>query len=217
MVRQARALPNLSICSSDSEPDTVPDDPTIAPISYDDLLSKARANLVPARSANIYEKHFEHFDTWMVGKGLLSSATTGENLAAYLESSSDAWAASTLWSRFSEIKKVLIKNFGLSPDLGLPTAVLKAKSATHVPKQSKVCILLNWCTLYSCFFLLSSFEVFTRYDSMYNSDNVLITNWVLLHENCFSIFCYFKRYHLLCFQQKMHQLHHQLIFESYAI
>jgi hypothetical protein len=134
-------MPNLRLVS-DSEADEAdgPSAESSAPpaASYDDLLASARANLVPSRSAEIYEKHFDHFVDWMTKKNLDARQTTGENLAAYLHDCSALWAASTLWSRFSAIKKVLVKNFGLSPDLGLPTAVLKAKSATHVAKQSKV-------------------------------------------------------------------------------
>jgi hypothetical protein len=149
----AQVLPNWSLTSDSEEsasdtPQAVvaaesPDEPqdileTAGQTSsrYDELLQAARNSMIPVRSAAVYEKHYSEFEKWMKDNGLQPSTTTGENLAAYVQHLSSSYAASTMWSRFSAVKKGLIKTFGASPDVALATAVLKAKAATHVPKKA---------------------------------------------------------------------------------
>ena len=43
-----------------------------------------------------------------------------------------------MFSRLSAVKKILLVEHNCSPDLSLPTALLKRKSETHLPKKSPV-------------------------------------------------------------------------------
>ena len=124
-------------------PDGSPNDAALAVPSpfagearYDNLLRAARASLVPERSSAIYEKYFQDFELWMKDIGKSITETDGMTLTAYLQDRSSKWAASTLWSRVSGIKKCLLAKHGLKVDTELSNAFMKRQSAKHRPKQA---------------------------------------------------------------------------------
>ena len=105
-------------------------------LRFQNLLNSARSSLVPAKSSAIYQKYFEDFEGWTKEMGRNIKETDGMVLTAYLQDRSSKWAASTLWSRVSGIKKCLLAKHGIKIDTELSNAFMKRKSADHRPKQA---------------------------------------------------------------------------------
>ena len=121
-------LPNLKL-TSDSEPS---EDDKIA-----ELSQSARKELIPQRSAAKYNKVFQDFHHFLADNGKSLSDATSECVLAYFYHSKDRYAASTLWSRLSCIKKNLVAE-GISIDVSQTTAFLKSLSREHKPAKASV-------------------------------------------------------------------------------
>lgn len=97
----------------------------------------ARLDLLPKKSAELYEKHYNMFMQWCNDKKINKYS---ENvLLAYFSTKAKNYKASTLWSMFSMIKATMMANnkvnIGTYSNL---IAYLKRQSKGYKPKKSMV-------------------------------------------------------------------------------
>ena len=118
-------LPNLRL-TSDSEPDEITA-----------MSQQAKMEMIPKKSAKIYSKVFQDFLHFLGDRGKSLQATDSDTVLAYFYDQKKKYAASTLWSRLSAIKKHLVAE-GIDVNLATTTSFLKSLSRHHLPKKASV-------------------------------------------------------------------------------
>ncbi|KAB0790004.1 hypothetical protein PPYR_15705, partial [Photinus pyralis] len=99
---------------------------------------EASGKLMPEKSRNRYEKELTAFNEWRakrVGEMVLSETV----VLAYVSGLSKVFNASSLWTKFSMLKKALIVNGNVDISrFGKVIAFMKAQNVNYVPKKSKI-------------------------------------------------------------------------------
>lgn len=108
----------------------------LTPPEMVEQATRATNNLLPAKSAKIYEKLYMEFINW---KDQNKASSFSENvLIVYFDQLSTKWKSSTLWKQYSILKLMLsIRHnidISLYPKL---QALLKRKGEGYKPKKSK--------------------------------------------------------------------------------
>ncbi|KAB0804760.1 hypothetical protein PPYR_01730 [Photinus pyralis] len=99
---------------------------------------EASGKLIPEKSRNRYEKELTAFNEWRakrVGEMVLNETV----VLAYVSGLSKVFKASSLWTKFSMLKKALIVNGNVDISrFGKVIAFMKAQNVNYVPKKSKI-------------------------------------------------------------------------------
>ena len=120
----------VTALESDSEQSCTP--PEVA-----DMAKEATACLLPDKSSGAYNKTYAAFLSWCRDNQMPTGRYTENVILAYISSLSSRYAASTLWSKFSMLRKTILA-LG-AHDVGrLPKveAFLKKLNKKHVVKKS---------------------------------------------------------------------------------
>lgn len=103
-----------------------------------ELVDKARSNVIPEKSKKLYEKQYIKFQDWKK-EMKLGSETTEAHLLAYFQQLSENYAPTTLWATYTKLKAMLsLKEYrDISKFLEL-RCFLKNKGKKHIPKKAMV-------------------------------------------------------------------------------
>lgn len=109
------------------------------PESFLKKAADASNNLLPQISCNRYEDEYKKFCEWLKEENIEVSQVVDDVLLVYLSEKSNNFKPSTLWSRFSMIKKCLQvkENIDVS-SFPKTMAFLKKQSTGYVPKKASV-------------------------------------------------------------------------------
>lgn len=108
------------------------------PVQILEAAPEATLNLLPSKSRKIYEKAYDDFAKWCLGKGVLQHYS--ENvLLAYFSENSKRLKSSTLWSQYSMLKATIsVKNNTDISKYPRLIAFLKRQAEGYKPKKSKI-------------------------------------------------------------------------------
>ncbi|KAL7287218.1 hypothetical protein TKK_0018649 [Trichogramma kaykai] len=103
-----------------------------------ELVDKARSNLIPEQSKHLYEAQYKKFQEWRA-KMKLRENLKQEYLLAYFEELSRTYIATNLWATYSKLKAMinLKENEDISKYLELQ-CFLKRKAKEHIPKKALI-------------------------------------------------------------------------------
>lgn len=107
----------------------------------DELIEKAKSNIIPKNSKKSYEIEYTKFKDWRTGmlKSKKEKNIDEDFILAYFQKLSETYAATTLWTTYSKLKAMLLwkEKIDISKNAEL-FCFLKKKSKCHVPKKAKV-------------------------------------------------------------------------------
>jgi len=115
----------------------VPFEESATPPEMKEKAQKAIESLIPTKSSEIYIKYYDQFVQYLSqNKSSISYASENKCLA-FFEDLSSKYAASTLWTIFSCISKMLLINHGVdTKQWKAMKAFLKKRDETHIKKKS---------------------------------------------------------------------------------
>jgi integrase len=137
LLQQPRVIHPSSFAKAliDSEHDNVP----LTPPDVRDLASETIESLQPPKSKYRYEREYNQFLEWCKNECIMKGPYTENMLLAYLGELSKKFAATTLWTVYSMLKKtILIKNSQDISSMMKVIAFLKRQSADHMTKKASI-------------------------------------------------------------------------------
>jgi integrase len=115
------------------------DDRICTPPEVRAIAEQATSTLLPSRSRSIYDKNHSDFLKWSESKDIPHGHYSETVLLAYFSEIAKQYAATTLWSKFSMLRKTIIAHGGADPgELAKVAAFLKRAGDNQTVKKASV-------------------------------------------------------------------------------